>query len=574
MVRLDIVTLGAGSEVGRSCFLITIDDVSVLVDAGVHLTPASELERIPQLPAVCALNAVIISHYHLDHIGALPHLTEVARVIPPNCEIFMTSPTKSLGPAVCADYSRGPSGDVYIANHVTECFLSHRLRIVGCGEEFRLKDNHAFVVHTAHAGHVVGGVLLRLNYKGTNVIYTGDFSVLSDSLLAPINVPDSLIPAQGTDVVISECTHATTVAPLNRSLERVEREICNRVRRALDRGGRVLIPLFAVGRTQEIACMIRKHLGRVRMFTTSPAGHKASILSAALHRQWLGDDAAFGSLGVSVLNEGEPFPANSVVLASPAMLEGGSSLRLFAEICEDKDNLVLLTGYCNPGTVGNSIILFASRKVRDRSVHVNGARLAVECECYYSPLSNHTDSSGIIAVLRQLRPRKGLVLVHGQREKMEKFSERLRAEAVVDPECKIEIPRNYEKTVFECSGVHETSSVASREVLITRVLLTGLSLNEVAILVEELLPRCKVSRDGDVVLVSDSRGIVRINAMEGGIEFAWIADGDSGPEWLAFNPLVDSIVLAIQQSSARPSSQTQGFRYETPSAFSVSECSD
>ena len=568
MVTVTVVTLGAGSEVGRSCFFVSIDDTNVLIDTGVHPSPSSESERIPRIPTDVNIHAVIISHCHLDHVGALPHLTEVARTIPPNCEIFMTSPTKTLSPSVCVDYSRGPNGNAYVANHVAECFSSDRVRVIGCGEEVRLESNPAFVVKTAHAGHVIGGVLLRLSYKAVHVVYTGDFSVQPDSLLAPIRIPNSLVSPRGTDVVISECTHATTVAPPNRSLETVEIDICKRIKRTLDRGGRVLIPLFAVGRTQEMASMIRRHLGDVRLFTTSPAGHRASILSASLHRQWLRDQVSTDSFKVHVVSDSEPFPENAVVFASPAMIEGGSSLKLFSEICGDPKNLVLLTGYCQPGTVGNSVILFASRTLRERTVLVDGRRMEVACECFYSPISNHTDSTGIVNVLRQLRPRTGLLLVHGQREKIEKFASRLRDEKIVDGATEIHIPRNYETHIFDCAGGEASDNAPSvrepQHVLMNQFVETKLSVAGIVTLVEEMIPSAVILRGSEVV-IRDSRGSVEVSQGEGGIEFNWNADLSLGPEWVAFNPLVSGIIFAIQHASpVIPQEDT----------FSVSECSE
>lgn len=440
MDSVGVVTLGAGGEVGRSCFLIRIAEITVMIDAGVHLTPGKREERVPILPTDTKISGVIITHYHLDHIGALPYLTEVQKSIAADCEIFMTAPTKTLAIPLLLDYAGGPNSDLYFPNHVWSCFTSNRIKQISAGEEFRLRSEPNFAMHAVHAGHVVGGIMLFIKYRGICVVYTGDFSVVPDSLLNPISIPPNLLGK--ADVVITESTHATTVS--NKSLLNVEKEICEKISKAIRRGGRVLIPVFAVGRTQELAALVRSNLGSsVQLFTSSPAGQKASILTWNLHKQWI---RANSSVQVKVLAETESLPPGSVLFASPAMIEGGASLRHFVNMCEDPHNLVLLTGYCNKETVGNSVILFASRHINDRTVTVNNQKLQVNCECHYVPFSNHTDSVGIVDVLRKCNPNIGIVLVHGQREKMERFRAQLRT--IFKPSVRIEIPNNYESLEF------------------------------------------------------------------------------------------------------------------------------
>jgi integrator complex subunit 11 len=558
-------TLGAGSEVGRSCFLVTIEDVSVLIDAGVHVNPQSKSERIPIIPSDVRISAVMITHYHLDHVGALPHLREVAETIPKDVDIFMTAPTKTLSPSVCIDYSRGPNNDLYVPNHVYRCFTSDRIKVVGCGEEVKLDSGLRF--QFAHSGHVIGGVLVLIQYRNKSLVYTGDFSVIPDSLLYPIHIPPEIIPRYGVDVVISECTHATTVSPV-RELVSIQRSICERVFRTIKQGGSVLIPVFAVGRMQELASMLRQHLGdTIPMYTASPAGQRAGMITTLIHRQWIREDCVPNRLGLALLEESDPFPSNSVVFASPAMMEGGASLRYFTEICEDPKNLVVLTGYCNKGTVGNSLILFASRPgTRDKTVSVLNRQFDVKCECLYVPFTNHTDSNGIVHILRQLRPRSGVVLIHGQRDKIERFRDRLRSENVVSESVDIVIPRNYESHSFspEKSDAQKGACTGSVCMERTIALVRPLTSTELGSILSALaLP---FEEHEDRFTVNDPRGssIVFIRGNE--LVCEWEADWEYGPVWMTHNPTVEGISHVLNERGliGSPGNDT----------ISISECSD
>lgn len=564
-------TLGAGSEVGRSCFLITIDDASVLVDTGLHMNPKGQQDRVPRIPEGVKILATIVTHYHLDHVGALAHLTEVSKDLL-NCpEVLMTVPTKILSPHVLVDYCNGPNYDLFRPNHVWAAFARSSMTTIGLGEQRALKENAQFLVQSAYAGHVIGGVMLFLRYKGVCVVYTGDFSYVPDALLNKICIPWSHIPKSGVDVVISEGTHATTVTPVNKPLSAIYSGFCERISKALSRGGRVLIPIFAVGRTQEVASIIRRYLGsEVPLWTTSPAGHRASILSSTIHRQWLRDNEEFSDLGVSLLEAGSDgallFPTGSVVFASPAMLEGGASLKLFSQVCDDPNSLVILTGYCSKNTVGNALILFASRPImRTKTVNLGNVRRDVACECLYVPFSNHTDSVGIESVLRQLRPQHGLLLVHGEADKLERFKELMEKKQAVGG--RIGIPRNYEMECFDVrtpdSG--QTSPPAKHPLKLSKAILADSSLDALRDLIRERHSYYEVERVDDAITVSDSRCAIRVRELKDGrrgFNLFWEENRDRGPEWMTSNPLAQSIEFVLR---------TSGTLVEN---FSISSCSD
>jgi len=559
--RISIHVLGAGCEVGRSCFVITIAGKSILVDAGVHMNPSSPEDRIPIIPDDIRIHAVFITHYHLDHIGALPYLTEVVEKGPLRmCDnIYMTAPTALLAPPIMIDYCKGGSNtDIYLPNHVHRLF--DKVKLMPLNHPIRLEGCNSFVVTPFYVGHVLGGVGLLIQYRGVSVVYTGDFSVAQDSLLRPINVPVMSPPRGGVDVVISEATHATTVN--SRTISSIEHELCERIRNTLGRGGKVLVPIFAVGRTQELAAIIRRRLGyKVKLFTTSGSGQRACTITTTLMRSWSSweQNTDQGDLRVSFLPEDSPFPDEPcVVFSSPAMIEGGSSLRLFQEICGDWRNLVVLTGYCSRETVGNSVILFASRNVRKREIEIHGKRVKVNCECLYTPFSNHTDSVGIESVIRQLVPRN-LVLIHGEKSKMEAFKARL--EGFWGHDVRIDIPRNYEVLTYDIAPMLDVS-VSSRPISIRRRIKSSWRINkESANIIHQKVDRCETMEDDGTLIVSRSRETVRVVTVDGQeIVAEYMSLSPRGlSEWAAYNSIFSDL--------------SDLFERGTDDNYSISECS-
>lgn len=570
-----IHTLGAGSMVGRSCFVVSIDEVGILIDMGVHLNPTTAGERVPVVPHDIRLAALFISHYHLDHVGALPFLTLISsdkklEGVP----IYMSEPTRVLAPPLLVDFCKGsPNSEIYYPNQVYASFDSVRTFCIG--QRIELDCHPGFYVTPMYAGHVLGGVMFLIEYKDQSVVYTGDYSVSCDSHLRPIDVAPLKLPPCGVDVVISESTHATTVS--HRNIADVEQELCGKIDRALSRGGRVLIPIFAVGRTQELASIIRRHLGpKIRLFTTSSAGRRTSILSSFVNTQWTNFEPLAPSLDVLFLGDSEPFPPQSVVFASPAMIEGGASLRLFHEVCEDSKNLVLLTGFCSPDTVGNSVILFASRRTNHRYLNIHGRRVDINCECAYIPFSNHTDSIGIERVIRTLRPKQGVILVHGERPKMETLRTKLLTD-VFNDSIRVDIPNNGDILQYkpdEEEGPRITMNAPILTPNITRIVNTP-QIPDLEQVLRDCMKTCTITPEinstsgmnaPNVLCIRDNSRMgvsMRVAAVSDGYSCSWSGLAYMGGEWVTCNPLFAAFRFIVNKT-----------RVAEHDRSSVSSCSD
>lgn len=189
-----------------------------------------------------AIDCVVISHFHLDHCGALPYLTEVLGYDGP---VFMTMPTAAIAGLLLKDYvhiitarQRECDLNFYAAADVDACL--RRVIPVALGETVWVNEHLRLETH--YAGHVLGAVMISVQCLGQRVLYTGDFNLTADRHLGAARI-GRLRP----DVVITESTYATSARESNRGREA---ELLRLVHKTVEAGGKVLIPSFAVGRAQ------------------------------------------------------------------------------------------------------------------------------------------------------------------------------------------------------------------------------------------------------------------------------------------------------------------------------------
>lgn len=255
---MTITPLGSGQEVGRSCHLLEFRGMTILLDCGIHpgydgMNGLPFLDRVePEQIDIC-----LITHFHLDHAASLPYLTERTGF---KGRIFMTHPTKAVVRLLLGDYLRL----MQMKNAKTEDVLYTESDLQSCVDKIELIDFHQTVsvgglsFYALNAGHVLGACMFWLNIGGRTMLYTGDYSMEDDRHLMAAE-----IPAKKPDVLMVEATYGVQV-----HASRAEREarFTGTIERIVTRGGRCLIPVFALGRAQ-----VRMH------------SHCSTLLSLALY---------------------------------------------------------------------------------------------------------------------------------------------------------------------------------------------------------------------------------------------------------------------------------------------------
>lgn len=201
------------------------------------------------------LDCVIISHFHLDHCGALPHMTEVVGY---NGPIYMTHPTKAICPILLEDYRKITVDKKGETNFFTAQMIKDCMRKVTCVHLHEtVQVNEDLEIKAYYAGHVLGAAMFYVKSGQHSLVYTGDYNMTPDRHLGAAWI-DKCRP----NVLITESTYATTVRDSKRCRER---DFLMKVHECIENGGKVLIPVFALGRAQELCILLDTYWERMNL---------------------------------------------------------------------------------------------------------------------------------------------------------------------------------------------------------------------------------------------------------------------------------------------------------------------
>ncbi|NXF30412.1 INT11 protein, partial [Nyctibius bracteatus] len=421
---------GAGQDVGRSCVLVSIAGKNVMLDCGMHMGYNDD-RRFPDFSYITQngrltdfLDCVIISHFHLDHCGALPYFSEMVGYDGP---IYMTHPTKAICPILLEDYRKitvDKKGETnfFTSQMIKDCMKKvvavHLHQTVQVDEELEIK--------AYYAGHVLGAAMFQIKVGCESVVYTGDYNMTPDRHLGAAWI-DKCRP----DLLITESTYATTIRDSKRCRER---DFLKKVHETVERGGKVLIPVFALGRAQELCILLETFWERMNL--KAPIYFSTGLTEKANHYYklfitWTNQKIrkTFVQRNMFEFKHIKAFdrafadnPGPMVVFATPGMLHAGQSLQIFRKWAGNEKNMVIMPGYCVQGTVGHKI-LSGQRKLEMEGRQILEVKMQVE----YMSFSAHADAKGIMQLIRQAEPRN-VLLVHGEAKKMEFLKQKIEQE--------------------------------------------------------------------------------------------------------------------------------------------------
>ena len=277
----NVFRLGPKQGTTRHCHLLEFRGRSVLLDCGIH-PGRSGLDALPFLDTVdlSTVDLLLVSHFHIDHAAGVPYLTEKTGF---KGRIFMTHATRAVMRLLLSDYIRLlPSGDGRKQGGEGSGGrdgLYDEADLANCCDKVELVDFHQVVEHNGirfwsyNAGHVLGAAMFYIEIGGVRLLYTGDYSMEEDRHLVPAEVP-SLEP----HVLIMESTYGTQK---HESRDVREALFTSTIERIVQRGGRCLIPAFALGRAQELLLILdeywkeREDLHRIPVFYASKMATRA-----------------------------------------------------------------------------------------------------------------------------------------------------------------------------------------------------------------------------------------------------------------------------------------------------------
>jgi len=432
---IKVTPLGAGQDVGRSCLLLTIGGKNIMLDCGMHMGYNDE-RRFPDFSYITQdeplnehLDCVIISHFHLDHCGALPYMTEMKG--PYNGPIFMTVPTKAIAPILLEDMrkvavDKKGEKDFFTSAMIKDCMK--KVIAVNLHQVYRVDAD--LEIKAYYAGHVLGAAMFQVRVGNQSVVYTGDYNMTPDRHLGAAWI-DKCRP----DLLITESTYATTVRDSKRCRER---DFLKKVHDCVDKNGKVLIPVFALGRAQELCILLETYWERMNLKV--PIYFSAGLTEKATNyykmfiswtnekiRKTFVDRNMFDFKHIKAYDRSYvDNPGPMVVFATPGMLHAGLSLNIFKRWCTDEKNMIIMPGYCVSGTIGHKI-LGGQRRIEFEKGQVTEVKMSVQ----YMSFSAHADAKGIMQLITWCEP-DNVMLVHGEGEKMKFLKTKIKQEHGID----------------------------------------------------------------------------------------------------------------------------------------------
>ena len=444
---IEVLVLGAGQDVGRSCALLSVNGKRIILDCGAHPGFADN-RRFPNfsiIENIHDIDAILITHFHFDHAGALPILTEHLKC---NAPIYMTEPTRELARLMLHDmFSTSAARHQHCPfdNKQIEACLK-KVSLIDLDQTLNVGGSQKISVTAYHAGHTLGAVMFHIQVDQRSILYSGDYCIKSDRHLRAATVPFGIKP----DLFISEATYCNIVRKEERSTR--ENELVHTILETVKKGGKILIPISAFGRIQTIwSILLANHatkvLERVPMYVVKGLASRANEVYNKF-REWSLDptyeeqistiNASEIHLGTDQQNDGKlqgnSFPqfqlfnrrehwdllhasGPMILFATPGTLSTGLSLDVFREWSPDPKNLVIVPSFVFEATV-------ASNTLGSQLGSQHGYGTQVRCKLINMHYESHSDARGLVRMCRRVQP-KNILLVHADKVKIVQFRSKL-----------------------------------------------------------------------------------------------------------------------------------------------------
>jgi len=415
---LKISFYGGAGEVGRSCIMISTEKTKILLDAGVKLGEKEEYPLIGDR-MLNEIDAVLVTHAHLDHCGYLPHIYTAGY----KGMVYATKPTVELINVLISDYMHISNPSNVTKNGIERLHKSYK--IVEYNKKIRLND---LEVEFIPAGHIVGSAMIRVSDGRKSVLYTGDVHLARTRLLDGADVK-----GLSSDVLITESTYASKQDVFT-SEAKIAKDMLKSINETIDMGGKVIIPSFAVGRAQEVLLFLDDYInsGVMRKVPVYVDGMINKAMRIYRHNVIYCRDELQKKI---LMSDYDPFKSSnfvpvekkemrgkiatedqsSIIVTTSGMLTGGPVLYYISRLAKNSANKMILVGYQAEGTLGRRLL------EGNKTVHVNGKEISVQMAVENYHLSAHADRRQLDTLVSSISNLKSVFIVHGDPSKSEEF---------------------------------------------------------------------------------------------------------------------------------------------------------
>ncbi len=425
-----VTFLGGSREVGRSCYLLQTPESKILIECGVNVSniQQSPYLYVPEVQPLDSIDAVVITHAHLDHCGLVPLLYKYGYKGP----IYLTPPTRDLMVLLQIDFievAEREGAPVPYSSHYIREALKHTITL-DYGVVTDISPDIRLTFY--NAGHILGSAIAHFHIgEGLyNIAFTGDFKFERTRLF---DKAETHFPR--LEALIMEATYGGNQDYQPTRKEAEERLIAI-VNETIKKGGKVLIPTFAVGRSQEVMLVLEEAIRNKKleevtvyldgMIYEATAIHTAypeylnSTLRDMIFHHGINPFISENFVRVDspskrqeVIDESSP----SIILATSGMLNGGPVMEYFKALAPDEKNTLIFVGYQAEGTLGRRI----QKGWREVPFPTDGRREVVKVRMRVETVdgfSGHSDRRQLMSYIRHLNPKpEKIITVHGDENK-------------------------------------------------------------------------------------------------------------------------------------------------------------
>jgi hypothetical protein len=426
-----ITALGAFREVGRSCIFLQTSNDKIILDSGLRFEATDTSKEYPYIGTlnipIDEIDALVLSHSHLDHCGFIPYFYAMGYEGP----LYCTPPSRDLMALLCFDYikvmKRQGAEPLYtekdVRNAIVHCVPREYSEVTDITPEIKLTYHNA--------GHILGSSIVHLHISDGfhNFVYTGDFKYSHTRLFNPAN---AVFPR--VETLVMESTYGGR-DDIHMPRHEAEAKLLKIVDETLKNGGKVLIPVFSVGRSQDMMFVLEEFARKTGNFPYKVYIDGMVLESSAIHTvypEYLRD-----SLQRMVLSSRNPFESPifevakhkreevisgppCVILAPSGMMTGGPSVEYFKALAHDPKNALIFVGFNTNYSLGRKI------QRGDKEVAVIGddgrletIKINMRIETTEG-FSGHSDRRQLMAFVKNMRPKPTRILVdHGEERKCE-----------------------------------------------------------------------------------------------------------------------------------------------------------
>ena len=445
MINLNISFLGGACEVGGSSILLKISHKNILLDCGIRQGAAKD--PIPDFKIIQdngGVDAIIISHAHMDHIGCLPIISKEY----PMAKIYTNIMTKDLMKVLLYDSlkimnNRESEIPLYAEKDVKS--MMNRVVPINYMVEFNIFDDMKICFY--NAGHIAGACCVYIKSSEGSLFYSGDFSLFSQRTVEGLKLP-KLRP----DIGIFETTYGDRLHS-NREVE--EQRLIDIIKECIENNGKMLIPAFALGRAQEVILTIKKAINKgiiqdIKIYVDG--------MIRDINRVYKFNPTYLkNSLGKKILRGIEPFYDDNIIcvedkksrekildsknsciiISSSGMLTGGFSQYYAEKLVPLENNYIVITGYQDEESPGRKLLSLLDKSDEDKKIEMNGKIVPARCRVENIGLSAHSDKEEIKSLIKMLLPRN-IFMVHGNENVVRNFSREISLETIArvySPKC-------------------------------------------------------------------------------------------------------------------------------------------